>query len=410
MDILKRAILFSIRKRDKSLTLFLLLALITLFTTVGFSVLTAAKTAAARLRETVGASFTLPGKPVDFDFSRDGDHYSTQLAPVSQQMVDAITNKKEIKGYNACQTAPVYSSDLYFTSGASYGTIAANTATEWNRTFNNGTLTLDRGKHLAGEGHGMALISRELAKENDLDVGDSISLSLSKDDLAANAVTLQIAGIYVSDPDMEFDLDTIFTGHDSYWELTGDTPGTYSGSVDFFVTDPARLELVIEQIRKEASVRWDDYILQADDTEYKGIASQLTSMKRLTTLLIVSSVVVSAVVLFLILSMRIKSRIHEIGILLAIGGSKGAVILQFMTEAVVLLFLAILVSCPISYGAAVQIETFLQNRIGVISIAVPVHRLLLQYAAETAIILFGVAAASYPIIKRKPKEILSQMS
>ena len=111
----------------------------------------------------------------------------------------------------------------------------------------------------------MALISRELAKENDLDVGDSISLSLSKDDLAANAVTLQIAGIYVSDPDMEFDLDTIFTGHDSYWELTGDTPGTYSGSVDFFVTDPARLELVIEQIRKDASVRWDDYILRSEE-------------------------------------------------------------------------------------------------------------------------------------------------
>ncbi|MDO4273225.1 MAG: FtsX-like permease family protein [Eubacteriales bacterium] len=410
MDIFKRAVLFNIRKKEKSLTLFLLFALITLFTTVGFSVLNAAQSAAARLRETIGASFTLQGKPEEFDFSTDGKHYSTQLVPISQQMIDGITNNKEIKGYNARQSAPVYADGLYFTSGTSYGTISANTATEWNRNFTNGTLTLERGKHITGEGHGTALISRELAKENNLDVGDCISISYAEDNLAANAVPLQIAGIYVSDADMEFDNDTIFTGHDSYWELTGDTPGTFSGGVDFFVTDPARLDLVIEQIRKNESVMWDNYILQADATEYKAIADQLASMRRLTTLLIVSSVVVSAVILFLILSMRIKSRIHETGILLAVGVSKGAVILQFITETMVLLFLAILVSCPIGYAAAVQIETFLQDRIGVISIGVPVPTLLLQYSVETVIVLFGVAAAAYPIIKLKPKDILSKMS
>lgn len=59
MNVLKRAFLYDTRKKGKSLTLFLLFVLITIFVTISFSVLSATQAAAANLRETVGASFTL---------------------------------------------------------------------------------------------------------------------------------------------------------------------------------------------------------------------------------------------------------------------------------------------------------------------------------------------------------------
>lgn len=65
MNVLKRAYLYGTRKKGKSLTLFFLFVLITLFLTISFYVLGAAQTAAANLRETVGASFSLHGKPME---------------------------------------------------------------------------------------------------------------------------------------------------------------------------------------------------------------------------------------------------------------------------------------------------------------------------------------------------------
>ena len=53
LNVLKRAFLYDIRKKWKSLTLFLLFVLITVFVTISFSVLSATQAAAANLQEAV---------------------------------------------------------------------------------------------------------------------------------------------------------------------------------------------------------------------------------------------------------------------------------------------------------------------------------------------------------------------
>ena len=99
MDVLKRAFLYDTRKKGKSLTLFLLFVLITLFVTSSFSVLSATQAAAANLRETVGASFTLWGKPMELN--SNGEDYAMQFVPISQQDIDLIAGNTEIKACNA---------------------------------------------------------------------------------------------------------------------------------------------------------------------------------------------------------------------------------------------------------------------------------------------------------------------
>lgn len=162
-------------------------------------------------------------------------------------------------------------------------------------------MTLAEGRHITQEDRHVALVSQELADENELQIGSELSF---KDP----AATVEIIGIYESDPSMEFDADTIFTDHNSLWALTESEAGTYSGRADFFVTDPARLKTVMEQVKQDAPLQWEDYTLQADTAEYDAIAYQLSTIGRLTTLLIVSAMIVSIVVLFLILAMRIRGR------------------------------------------------------------------------------------------------------
>lgn len=401
MNVLKRAFLYDTRKRGKSLTLFLLFTLITIFVTISFSVLSATQATATNLRETVGASFTLRGKPMEL--SASGEDYAMQFAPISQQDIDLIADSTEIKACNAQQSATATASSFIFSSGMPSGTISANTSSAWNRNFTSGILTLFEGRHITQEDRHIALVSRELAAENELQIGSELSF---KDPVA----TVKIIGIYESDPSMEFDTDTIFTDHNTLWDLTESEVGIYSGRVDFFVTDPARLEAVMEQIQEDIPLQWENYTLQADTAEYDAIAYQLSTIGRLTILLIVSAIIVSIVVLFLILAMRIRGRVHEVGVLLAVGVAKRHIIAQFLVETTAILLLTFLFSCPVSYFAAMQIGTFLRDMIGVVSIDFPAWKLLLQYGIEAFAVIIGVMIAAYPIFQLHPKEILSKMS
>ena len=116
------------------------------------------------------------------------------------------------------------------------------------------------------------------------------------------------------------------------------------------------------------------------------------------------------IVLFLILAMRIRGHVHEVGVLLAVGVAKRHIITQFLVETTAILLLTFLSSCPVSYFAAMQIGTFLRDMIGAASIDLPAWKLLLQYGIEILAVIAGVMIAAYPIFQFHPKEILSKMS
>lgn len=285
MNVLRRAILYDTRKPGKSLTLFLLFLLITLFCTMSFSVLDAVQSAAGSLRKTVGASFTLRGKPLEIDMDDNG--YSTEFAAISLQDIWQIAGNPEIKAYNAQRTISATADDFIYPSGMPFGPVYGNTESAWNTDFTSGILTLAEGRHITQKNENAAIISRELAEENGLYLGDELSFS-------EPSITVKIIGIYESEPSMEFDTDTIFT--DLEWV------GGRIERVDFFVTDPAKLETVMGEIQG------DSYTPQANTAEYDAISTQLATIGRLTTVLIIAAIVVSATVLLLILAMRVRGR------------------------------------------------------------------------------------------------------
>ena len=387
MNILRRAILYDTRKPGKSLTLFLLFLLITLFCTMSFAVLDAVQNAASSLRETVGAFFTLRGKPLEFD--ANGNGYSMEFAEISPQDVQQIASNPEIKAYNAQRTISATADEFIYPSGMPSGPVSGNTKSAWNHNFTNDILTLAEGRHITQKDENVAIISRELAEENGLNLGDELSFS-------EPSITVKIIGIYESDPSMEFDTDTIFT--DLEWA------GGSIERVDFFVTDPAELETVMARIES------DNYTLQANTTEYDAISTQLATIGRLTTVLIIAAIAVSATVLLLILTMRVRGRTHEIGILIAVGIGKSQILAQFIMETMLLFAAAMLVSCPVSYAAATQFQVYLREMIGAITVAIPMRNILLQYAVEMTVVVVAILVAGYPVMRLQPKEILSKMS
>ena len=157
MNVLRRAILYDIRKPSKSLTLFLLFLLITLFCTMSFAVLDAVQNAASRLRETVGASFTLRGKPLEIDADSKG--YSMEFAAISPQDIQKIAGNPEIKASNAQRTIPATADGFVYPSGMPSGPVSENTESAWNHNFTNGILTLAEGRHITQKDENVAIIS-----------------------------------------------------------------------------------------------------------------------------------------------------------------------------------------------------------------------------------------------------------
>lgn len=387
MNVFRRAILYDTRKPGKSLTLFLLFLLVTVFITMSFAALDAVQSAASRLRETVGASFTMRGKPLELD--TDGDDYAMKFVEIPPQDVQQIASNPEIRAYNAQRTTSATTDDFIYPSGMLSGPVAGNTESAWNTNFTNGVLTLAEGRHILEGDRNAVIVSRELAEENDFQIDSELTFS-------DPPATVKIIGIYESDPSMEFDTDTIFT------DLG--TVGNSIERVDFFVTDPAELETVMDQIED------DNYTLQANTAEYDAIATQLATIGRLTTLLIIAAIVVSATVLLLILAMRVRGRTHEMGILIAIGIHKSQILAQFIIETMLLLAAAMLVSCPIAYAATAQFQVYLREMIGATTVGIPVRNIVLQYAVEMAVVVVAILVAGYPVMRLQPKEILSKIS
>lgn len=409
MNLLKRVSLYTVRKVGKSIVLFSLLFLLTTLVTVGFSVLDAAQKAAATLRETVGASFSIQGKIDELSFEDDGTGYTTNTTLLTEQDIDAIMGEQRIKAYNAVQTSTACPNGLFTLSGREDCPISANTETVWNSYFGIGILELTDGTAITANHSMSAIISGAFAEENNLAIGSKLFLSAYSPNGLKTKVSLEIIALYASDPSMEFDDDTVFLTHDAYWKLTNTTPQTYSGKVSFIVNDPLELDNVIEQIKQLDGIDWNNYIFSKNNESYEAISYQLSTLERLTAILISVSAIICAAILFLAFAMRIRNRVHEAGIMLAIGINKSNIIIQYIAEVGVLLVLAFMVSYFASTSLTAGIAAYLQKLIGSVDITIAPCSLSLQYFCEAAVTGIAIIVASIPIIHLKPKDILSKI-
>ena len=88
------------------------------------------------------------------------------------------------------------------------------------------------------------------------------------------------------------------------------------------------------------SIDWNSYYITVNNEVYERISSSIADTTTLVTTLIVVITVVSMVLIVLILSMSIRSRKRETGILLAVGIAKPAVILQYVLETLLIAVVA----------------------------------------------------------------------
>lgn len=178
-------------------------------------------------------------------------------------------------------------------------------------------------------------------------------------------------------------------------------------AADFFVTDPKQLEVIIQQVQNIDSINWNNFQIIANDEVYQNISASLSNTGTLITTLIIVVTVVSMILIIVILSMSIRGRKRETGILLAVGIVKPAVILQYVLETL----LIAVVAFPLAYLSGKQVAGTLGTLFGKAAenvIVTPEHFMLVAIVGGILLVA-AVLVSSISTMRLKPKQILAQM-
>ena len=462
MNTLKRAFLYTMRKKTKTLILFLVLVTISTFILTGLSIYKAADDSALSLRQSVGGSIRLEldennRKNWQYQQAAGGMLVDYVGAPITDEDIQKIMSIDGIKAYNGLGDGSVFAKDFSFISGFSFGAgsdysrLPSVTDSEYFNFFTRKAFQLVEGRHIKeGDDH-VVLISTAIAEKNALKLGDTITVQCCYDSGNYPDVSLTIIGIYAYEADNEFNTTStdkrnrLIIDHKAMQEIMQRDVIQYDNGVDFYVDDPREMEKIASQI-KALDLDWDSFTLTMDNSAYEAVASPLTAMQNLIVWLIVGCVAVSVGILILILSMWIKQRRHETGILLSVGISKSRIILQYTVEvlmiAIVAFGLSFFTSSLISQGVSdlifhqvsesqslpeielpddgteylditgqyIPYDTSNVETLESVQVTVSPDYLLYIYIFGTLLIAFSVSAASISVIQMKPKKILSQMS
>ena len=460
---IKRAFFYTTRKRGKTLILLLTLFVISTFVLTGLSILAAADQSALSLRQSVGESIKLER---DMDNSQNwtyqqgigGVLVDYTGTPITDADIEKVMSVKGIRDYNGIGDGSVFAMDFSFIPGISFGQtrdysrLPSVSNSEYFNYFRRGAFQLVEGRHITPEDDHVVLISTALAERNGLKLGDTITVQCSYDAGGYPDVSLKIVGIYeVTMDDGQFNTTStdkrnrLIIDHKAMQEIMMHDVIQYDNGVEFFVDDPRDIDKIAAQIQK-LDLDWNCFKLTVDNTAYEAVASSLTAMQNMVTGLIIGIVIVSIGILTLILNMWIKQRTHETGILLSIGVSKVKIVAQYILETLMIAVIAFGLSY-FSSGAIAQgtsnllfsqvaetqpipeIETpddgteYLDitgqyipydtsNMVAPDSVEVHVtaEHLLWVYLLGMVICTVAVVLASLPVVKMKPKNILSQMS
>lgn len=460
---IKRAFFYTTRKRGKTLILLLTLFVISTFVLTGLSILAAADQSALSLRQSVGGSIKLE---LDRD-NRQNWTYQQGVGgtlvgyagtPITDADIEKVMSVKGIHSYNGVGDGSVFAMDFSFISGFSFGPgsdysrLPSVSNSEYFNYFRRGAFKLVEGRHITPEDDHAVLISTALAERNGLKLGDTITVQCCYDAGGYPNVSLKIVGIYKSTLDDGGFTTTstdkrnrLIIDHKAMQEIMMHDVIQYDNGVEFFVDDPRDIDKIAAQIQK-LDLDWSCFKLTVDNTAYEAVASSLTAMQNMVTGLIVGIVIVSIGILALILNMWIKQRTHETGILLSIGVSKVKIVAQYILETLMiaviafglsyfssgaiaqgtsnLLFSQVAETQPIPEienpddgteylditGQYIPYDTSNMVALDSIEVHVTAEHLLWVYLLGITICTAAVVLTSLPVVKMKPKNILSQMS
>ena len=449
MNCRKRSVLYLLRKRNRSVILWLILFIITTLMLTCITIGQGADGAMQRLFQAMGGYFK-----IETDDKPGLNKY------VDDEFINHIMDSYEIREFNGMDTVYFMTRDMDLLPGrftqeqdekAKLARIMGNTDTGLNEYFILQSLLLSEGRHITAEDSYKALISQELAEENGLSVGDTVSLSYYDEDAGRDWQAFEIVGIFqiksrqnsYTSNTAECDMveNFIFVDTQSVRDMIGRTLereiDSYRSGALFFVDQPQALERIVNDLAEQSERGMEGYQVVKNNKQYQESRLPLERLKSLTTLIIAIIILLGFIIVSLILLLWMRERVHETGIYLSVGIRKASILMQHMMENLILAFLAFVLSCILVAGTMPRLEKAvlavmdegawsqadesgplterdmaqaeMEPDIEITMELNPVTILQIGIL-ELGVVILATGISSVTILKMKPKNILSTMS
>ena len=419
MSIFNRAYLYIIRKKVRSSILFLIVTLISFFLLSGSVLNTTVNNISKNLYKDVNFGFNIESvdksnKEIEKDTFKKIEElkgittknyiFSKPVIVEGKKVVQEnqnITLNDEIKN----------KSNLVMMNGI--------TASKSNIDFKSEVLKLEKGRHIEENDNNKIMIHEKFAELNNVNLGDKIKLSQE-----GKTLELEIVGIYSGEKtntfnglSSDFIENTVYTDYKSSQELSNLIANNKVTSVEYGVEDPTKLDDVIKAVE---NLGINNLMVSKSNKNYELVTSSVESITKITNMIRIGSVVVGVVILSLILMFWVRERTYEIGILLSLGTSKVNLVLQFIVEVLLVTIFGLM----IALGIEIATIKYLASNVGSIfseelpkSIADELMKMSVNgidivnlVIVMIAIVIISVVVALLPILKMKPKKILTNIN
>lgn len=209
--------------------------------------------------------------------------------------------------------------------------------------FNNGTYQITQGHLRSSEdaGKDTLIVSDEFASMNNLSVGSLVELKNRDGD----SYTFEVIGTFSGSE--TYMVDQMYTSLDSVNKVAGIQAGEESASsISFLLNDPLDVDQFIS--RHEAELPNDYLVLDANDSEYESLTRPLDLISTITSILLVVVFIAGALIMLAIITIFVRDRKNEIGLLLSSGEGRIKIVFQFILEILMVSVLSFLLAAGTS--------------------------------------------------------------
>ena len=415
MNFVKRAYLYTTRKKVRTILLFSIILIMATLLIVCFSINSSSNMADANVRKALKCGFTVNAKTLEKGLD---ENIVNQILNI-----DGITDSYNLRSYTVTEYRDISNNKLKTRDDVGLkvyenaGRVVGDRYSEKDSYFTDEGFKLTNGEHITPDKKQVALVHQDFANNNNLKIGDYIVLN----NIEGNemGVEVQIIGVFTSTrkSDTEEYMDTtnlfeniIFTDLNTISKLIYETDGENSQYGDFEVEDPEELDNLITEMKKIENVNWESCVITKNDSNFKNTKEALEGIQQIVSTAIIVIFIISIILIVLILNLWTKHRINEIAILLSVGISKKDIIWQQIIEILMVSVPAFILSYFTSSIATKIVGSKLISSItNSIEISVNIFDWLLVSGIGLLIILVSTIISIYQITKIKPRDIFSRI-
>ena len=424
---IKNAIAYITRKRNRTLIIFIILTIVLSCLYSCLTIMKSSNEIEKALYESSNSSISITKK--------DGKYFNVnqfkdieKLKEIEEKVIqyDGLAKLKDAKVVSGEQRINRDDLSDEFKNVVS---LEATNNTKRNILFSSGVFTIKEGKNIGENDKNSIIVHEEFAKQNNLKLGDEVNLELLDIEKSGKIKShkFKIIGIFSGKKQetytglsSDFSENMVFVDYSTSQEILNKSENNkiankilmYSGSAES--TDLALNKL------KELKIDESKYFVEKDSNAFEESLESVSGIKHIIKIMTYSIMLGGMVVLLLILILWLRERIYEIGIFLSIGISKIQIIMQFIFELIFISIPSIISSLFLgNVLLKVIVDGFMNSEDSMISggslinnssFTLNITTLGQSYLILISIIVLSVVFASSLILIKKPKEILSKIS